>query len=313
LAIDPSVTTVAAGDVFSVNVNVTDVANLTAWQLHIYYLKALINCTGVAEGNFLKSGGETYFGHNITNNYNSTHGRILAYCTLLGMNSVSGDGVLLNVTFKALSRGRTDLHLVNTQLGDEEVPPQPIPHLDFGGTVIIAGTGHDVAVTNITPYRTVVGRGYIGNVSLGCNISVAIANQGGYAETFNVTVSVNTTVIAVIVNVNLEAGDLVVRIVAWNTTSFSYGNYTLQAVADVVPGEIDTANNMYVDGTVTVTMLGDINGDGTVDIFDAIVLAGAFGSTPSSPNWIPVADLNYDGTVDIFDAIILAGHYGKST
>ncbi len=109
LAVDPSVSTVAAGDVFSVNVNVTGVANLTAWQLNIYYLKALVNCTGVAEGDFLKSGGETYFGQNITNNYNSTHGRILAYSTLLGMNSVSGDGVILNVTFKALSGGRTEL------------------------------------------------------------------------------------------------------------------------------------------------------------------------------------------------------------
>jgi hypothetical protein len=56
---------------------------------------------------------------------------------------------------------------------------------------------------------------------------------------------------------------------------------------------------------------GDINGDGTVDIYDAIILAGAFNSMLGSPNWNPNADINGDGWVDIYDAIILAGHYNQ--
>lgn len=51
---------------------------------------------------------------------------------------------------------------------------------------------------------------------------------------------------------------------------------------------------------------GDINGDGVVDIYDALVLGSAFGSTPRVSNWNPKADLNNDGVVDIFDSIILA-------
>jgi hypothetical protein len=58
---------------------------------------------------------------------------------------------------------------------------------------------------------------------------------------------------------------------------------------------------------------GDINGDGTVDIYDAITLASAFGSTPGSPNWNPNADINGDGIVDIYDAITLASHFGQTT
>ena len=55
----------------------------------------------------------------------------------------------------------------------------------------------------------------------------------------------------------------------------------------------------------------DVNGDGTVDIYDAILLSGAYNSTPGSTRWDPNADINGDFTVDIYDAIILAGHYNQ--
>lgn len=59
------------------------------------------------------------------------------------------------------------------------------------------------------------------------------------------------------------------------------------------------------------TLLGDINSDRFVDIYDALTLAAAYGSTPSSPNWNPEADIDGSGKVDILDAIILANHYGQ--
>jgi hypothetical protein len=58
-------------------------------------------------------------------------------------------------------------------------------------------------------------------------------------------------------------------------------------------------------------MPGDINDDGVVDILDALLLAGAFLSTPGSPRWNPNADLNNDGIVDIFDALLLARYFGQ--
>ena len=53
-------------------------------------------------------------------------------------------------------------------------------------------------------------------------------------------------------------------------------------------------------------------GDGIIDIFDAILLAGSYNSTPSTPNWNPNADINGDNIVDIFDAVLLAGNLGKA-
>jgi hypothetical protein len=61
-----------------------------------------------------------------------------------------------------------------------------------------------------------------------------------------------------------------------------------------------------------ITIPGDTNGDRTVDIYDAIMLAGAYDSKPSDSNWKANADINGDNTVDIYDAIMLSGHYGQS-
>ena len=53
-------------------------------------------------------------------------------------------------------------------------------------------------------------------------------------------------------------------------------------------------------------LAADMNYDGTVDIFDALILAGTFGSEPGHPRWRPAADLNQDGIIDIFDALIFS-------
>jgi parallel beta-helix repeat protein len=58
-------------------------------------------------------------------------------------------------------------------------------------------------------------------------------------------------------------------------------------------------------------MLGDINHDGIVDIFDCAKMGLAFSSTPISPNWNPHCDVNEDNVVDIFDLVVVAVNFGK--
>jgi hypothetical protein len=99
---------------------------------------------------------------------------------------------------------------------------------------------------------------------------------------------------------------------AWNTKDFAYGNYTISAIADTVAGETDTADNTYVDGTVLVTISGDVTGDRTVDGPDLDALANAYGSTSISPNWNPNCDLNEDNKVEALDIFDLSKNYGKT-
>jgi hypothetical protein len=160
LAVNPPNSYVTVNKTLNVDINVTDVANLTSWQFTVYFLKSILNCTNAVEGPFLKTGGGTFYNKTINNNYNGTCGSILAYSTLLGSNSVNGSGVLATITFNALSVGDTTLHLSDEKLGDENIPPQPIVHTTIDGTVhvqdftlavSIVGSG-SVNLNNTGPY-----------------------------------------------------------------------------------------------------------------------------------------------------------------
>lgn len=57
--------------------------------------------------------------------------------------------------------------------------------------------------------------------------------------------------------------------------------------------------------------LGDINGDGKVDLADLVLLANAYGSKPGDTKWNPNVDINGNGVVDLADLVIMAMHYGQ--
>jgi len=273
VAVDPTTSAVTAGDLFNVTINVTNIASFTSWQFRLYYLKSVLNCSAVTEGPFLKTGGGTFFGKNITNNYNSTHGWVLAYCTLLGMTSVSGSGVIATVTFRAMRGGSTSLHLADIKLGDEKIPPQQIPHIVVDGTVqVAAGTNHDVAVTNVVPNKNITGKGYT------CNITVTTENYGGFAETCTVTLYVNETEVGE-VQVVVEVGAAATVGFVWNTSGYAYGGYMTNAYAEPVPGETYTADNNCTGGQVLVLMPGDVQTPYLrIDMKDIAVVAKNFGA-----------------------------------
>jgi len=63
---------------------------------------------------------------------------------------------------------------------------------------------------------------------------------------------------------------------------------------------------------VSVTVSPDLNGNGEVDIFDIVIVAGAYGSEPEDEKWNVLADLDRNNKVDIFDVVKIAGYYGET-
>jgi hypothetical protein len=166
--------------------------------------------------------------------------------------------------------------------------------------------GHSVAVISVMTAKTVIGQGF------NCNVTVNVVDNGEYAETFRVTAYANAVAISFRQVSNLNVMWPLLLTFTLETTNLSKGNYTLSAYAWPVPDETSISDNNITGGTVYVGTPGDLNGDGTVDIYDAITLAGAFNSNPGILNWSPNSDINNDNIVDIYDAITLANNYGKT-
>jgi hypothetical protein len=61
-----------------------------------------------------------------------------------------------------------------------------------------------------------------------------------------------------------------------------------------------------------VSNLGDVNGDGKVDMGDVVTVLLAFGSTPGMPNWNPACDLEQNGKIDMGDLMIVLENFGET-
>jgi hypothetical protein len=63
-------------------------------------------------------------------------------------------------------------------------------------------------------------------------------------------------------------------------------------------------------GALVLVCAGDLNCDGDVDVFDLLILLGAWGPCPDCPKSPCPADLNGDCSVDVFDLLVLLGEWG---
>jgi len=165
---------------------------------------------------------------------------------------------------------------------------------------------HDVAVTMVSPAQAFV---YQPNL---LEINVTVQNQGNFAETINIAVFANSTVIGSGTIQNLAGGNNATLTINWNTTDFPRASYTIRAYTEPVPGELDQSNNEFIDGIVQLRIVGDTNGDKTVNANDLSNIEKAYGSSPGDPDMDPACDFNSNSKVDGSDLYNLGHSYGKT-
>jgi hypothetical protein len=108
-----------------------------------------------------------------------------------------------------------------------------------------------------------------------------------------------------------------------NVTIYSTGFTNASGIAQVCfrvsPDPNVTLGEWFVNATVgidgevvwdsvsfKVVRMGDVNGDGSVDVLDLIVVAKALDTYPGDPKYNPNADINGDGELDVLDLVLVA-------
>jgi hypothetical protein len=286
--------TLDVGERFSVNISVANVTDLKSYEFSLSFNTAMLDVVGITllpeanlpVGNWMVSDPQGIVWMNVTYD---------------GSSITSNDSIpVATIDFKIMNTGQGALHLYNTGLFDSLGNPIACQTTDGMVTVLL----HDVAILSVaaSTYET-----YIGHV---VNITVVAGNEGTVAENFTVNVYHNGTQFQTFDVTNLAAGANITIVFAWNTSDVTAGNvYALKAEATAVPYETNLANNVLNGGTVKVKIIGDVNGDNTVNLADWIAFDAAYGSHPGDPNWNPQADINGDGVVDNADGVLIAQNY----
>jgi len=196
-------------------------------------------------------------------------------------------------------------------------------HAVANGTIIVSAS--DLIVTSIT----LVNNGcsiYKNDTTSSGNpyyypIEVAIRNIGNYdAGSFFVKLEVYwITGSLTEASEEISVSDLAQGVTGTvNFTSLFHpmqtGFYRLIATVDSRNSveERNESNNALTKESVRVTVIGDLNDDGVVDILDGVRISSAWGATPSDPWWNIKADLDHNSVVNILDATRASLHWGET-
>jgi hypothetical protein len=115
LFVEPQTVQGTTGLNFTINVTISNVANLYGWEFKLGWNASLLDSVSVIEGPFLKSGGNTFFTYSL----NTTDEHLVVDCSLLGqVPGVNGNGTLTTIQFRVRESGTCDLNLYDTQLLD---------------------------------------------------------------------------------------------------------------------------------------------------------------------------------------------------
>jgi hypothetical protein len=339
--IECNTSSTSIGHRFNVTVYVNIDFDLICWQFGMTYNHAFLKATGCwysggtpfnPVSQLFEKAGSTHYGvvPNLNKCHNITHDYVLfgeSWTSGPYPNASASPSSVAYVEFEIVAipeEGQTHESSISVSALYEDPPgyvetciqdSDKIYHaIDYLGEIEFQfkwTEPPDITVTDVTSSKTVVGQGY------SMNLTVTVENQGDSAETFNVTTcaDLNTAFLGDEITIGtqrdtLSSGNYTTVTFTWNTTDVARGNYTISAKVIILPGETYTIGNTQIDGTVTVTFPGDVNGDYKVRVDDILDIAFAFGSDHPDASYETNLDINGDGKIRIDDILVAATNFG---
>jgi len=297
--IDP---TLIPGSQFSIDIKLESAIDLYGYAFTLSYDTSILTCLGAL---IFPPTNDTHFTTEIDIEDSSWYITInVTYYSPAEPITILPPTTIVTIYYQVQNFGCTELDLNNTQLIDQYGSLMPHDVDDGLFCTLIA----DVAIVYVKPSPNMT---YSGRI---VNVTVVAANIGDLPATFNVTAYYDNITIGIQPILDLYPGVNTTLVFAWNTTGLEpCSSFTISAEASPVPYELNLTNNILVDGLVKIKILGDINGDGQVDIFDIVLAADAYGTVPGDPLWNPDADVApIYGKIDIFDIVTVGSKYGQS-
>ena len=168
------------------------------------------------------------------------------------------------------------------------------PHLSVFGITNLQSAPTGISVTSVNSPKTVVCQGY--NATIGFTIT----NQGDNTQqNFNILLYCNATLLATFPITRLDPNSHIALSINWSTTTWVKGNYSINTCSSSI-------------GWIKLTIVGDVNGDGKVNLIDVFAVALAYGSEPGYPKWNPNYDINNDAKINLIDYFTVCLNYGKT-
>jgi hypothetical protein len=164
---------------------------------------------------------------------------------------------------------------------------------------------HDVDVHALGSLKTVI------NIGFRARFNVTLSNEGDFTETAYVAIWAQNATATLLVNsttVVLAPGAAPSITLTW--TPIDKGNYTMFATINIVHDETDVYDNTFINGKITVSIQGDVDGDGDVDIYDVVKITAIYGFKLGDLGFNPNSDLDDDNVITIYDVVRCTAHYG---
>jgi hypothetical protein len=213
---------------------------------------------------------------------------------------------MFTVTFNLLGGTNYGLDFDSVSLVVDNVRfPGAQPNIPYR-TVLAPPEAHNIGVEAAPRNKDVVGE------TKSFDTYTLIKNAGASTETANIKIYAGATIVGT-ASTTIDAGSQKTVKVTCSTTGLAKGTYTIRATVDSVTDETYTLDNDMIQGTIIVTLAGDVDGNKNVNIFDIVKMAGGYGTANQCATLFdPYSDLDNNYQINIFDIVTAAGNYGKS-
>ncbi|MEM3361633.1 MAG: cohesin domain-containing protein, partial [Candidatus Bathyarchaeia archaeon] len=284
------------GSTFKINVTLSDVESLKTCVFNLTYNPLIIQEINISVPSV---SGQSPVKKLVVDD---VAGYIWANLTYRNGISVYGSAVIMNVEFQVIAAGVSPINLTQTELFglNNEVIVHEVYHGIFIGLI------RDVAVIHVESDLSMAYKGWQ------VNISVVVKNKGNITETFDLIIYANSSQILEGIVTNLEPNEERTISMLWDTSTVEPCNfYKISAQAEPVPYEINTADNFLENGHIKIRFMGDVTGDGKVDMRDVNAAVQAFRAYPGRPLWNPELDLDRNNIIDMKDILIIILNFNK--